>query len=763
MNRKTKIISAALCAAALGAATAQAASIYWNGSAGDGVWTNTANWTGGVLPTSSDLGYIENGDTVTFSDGMTNTIRQHLIRGNSTLNVTGGKLNESKSGNSVRTIVGGNSASGTLNVSAELYEIGHQLRIGAGGDGVVNLFDGSRLNVYRGGSSSHPNNTSISVYSQGTLNITNTTLATRNGIEILTGGEVYVHGGSSTINLGGQGGTGTGDWYHQSNGVLRVGVSTNGLSTITLVDANDNATPSMTLNEGAVLDVSFVDGAMETNFWPVIDGSAASINNLGMVFADSVDTNDWGFIISNNVLYVGYGLDWPAGEEVLGPPVAGRTLYWTGTGGDALSDNPTNWVLDTAATIPATWGPYDSDLWRIGYASVTGVETGINYVVDYDGTAVYSSHKDLDVGNGAEGTLNMNSGTLAFTQSASSRQEFGVGNADGKGTLNLNSGSLTLNAARFGVNGAEGNLNLNGGTLTISRQYGNFSLQIGVNSGSTGTVTVTGGRIFTRGGIQLGASGGAATGIFSVEGSAATSLGIGSNNSIDGRWLQHSGSVLKARMDDTATGVTPILIDERDGTPGSSFDGDVYFYDGSVLDVGWMAGVTNYGSFDVMTWEGQLQTNELAFADSVDTNIWSFAIVDDNEDGTNDTLRVTAYGETANGTPLGWLSDYGLTAADDEVDNDGDGLLTWEEYVAGTDPTSSASALVANSPETIDGGQIVITWQSVAGKSYSIITNSSLVFPNKGTEAVVTGLDGETSYTGTVGGANTVFYEVGVE
>ncbi len=124
---------------------------------------------------------------------------------------------------------------------------------------------------------------------------------------------------------------------------------------------------------------------------------------------------------------------------------------------------------------------------------------------------------------------------------------------------------------------------------------------------------------------------------------------------------------------------------------------------------------------------------------------------------------ITASDFTANGTPIYWMEDYGLTDADDEVDSDGDGLLTWEEYVAGTDPTNAASVLtIYSGSNTVNG--LVLTWQSVEGKSYSIITNSSLTLSARGTIAAgITGLENATSYTTTVSGAGTVFYEIGVE
>uniref|UniRef100_UPI0035634DC0 hypothetical protein n=1 Tax=Pontiella sp. TaxID=2837462 RepID=UPI0035634DC0 len=126
---------------------------------------------------------------------------------------------------------------------------------------------------------------------------------------------------------------------------------------------------------------------------------------------------------------------------------------------------------------------------------------------------------------------------------------------------------------------------------------------------------------------------------------------------------------------------------------------------------------------------------------------------------------------TTRGTPHSWLDGYYDVATQfggdydlaDESDTDSDGHKAWQEYIAGTDATNPDSVLRVNSAEAV-GGDWVITWQSVAGKSYSIITNASLASPNPGVEASgITGQPNETSYTGTVGGATAVFYEVGVE
>ncbi|WP_372795769.1 hypothetical protein [Pontiella sp.] len=134
-----------------------------------------------------------------------------------------------------------------------------------------------------------------------------------------------------------------------------------------------------------------------------------------------------------------------------------------------------------------------------------------------------------------------------------------------------------------------------------------------------------------------------------------------------------------------------------------------------------------------------------------------------------DFIKTTDF--TVNGTPKYWLDRYydvlaefgGDYDAADLSDTDGDGLRAWEEQVAGTDPTDDLSALLITGGSSTESG-LVLTWQSVAGKSYSIVTNTSLTTPSKGTAVSgIAGMEGETSYTTTVSSAGTVFYEIGVE
>ena len=98
----------------------------------------------------------------------------------------------------------------------------------------------------------------------------------------------------------------------------------------------------------------------------------------------------------------------------------------------------------------------------------------------------------------------------------------------------------------------------------------------------------------TRGGAAVGG-----TSSFNVIGSGATEIGIGTQGSVDGFWLQRPGSILSFAFD--AGGATPILIDdiEDDGVGGVAT-----FEAGSILETSDLGGFPQNVWVPVMSAEG---------------------------------------------------------------------------------------------------------------------------------------------------------------
>lgn len=114
-----------------------------------------------------------------------------------------------------------------------------------------------------------------------------------------------------------------------------------------------------------------------------------------------------------------------------------------------------------------------------------------------------------------------------------------------------------------------------------------------------------------------------------------------------------------------------------------------------------------------------------------------------------------------------WLQSHSLPTdgSADYADPDGDGLNNWQEWMAGTSPTNSASVLKILSAKP-DGANVVVSWSSVSTRAYSLVRATdlmavpafSVVWSN------IAGVAGTTSFTDTNPPAGpAAFYRVGVQ
>lgn len=134
---------------------------------------------------------------------------------------------------------------------------------------------------------------------------------------------------------------------------------------------------------------------------------------------------------------------------------------------------------------------------------------------------------------------------------------------------------------------------------------------------------------------------------------------------------------------------------------------------------------------------------------------------------TSDLVLNLAVIATSKGTPYTWLDGYEITAgsgyeAADLIDSDSDGLLNWEEYRAGTDPTDPGSVLELNGFNATNE-QHLISWQAVEGKTYAVSHTTDLADPVwVEQESGIPGVEPECTYTVTVDNV-TGFYRIEVE
>ena len=115
-----------------------------------------------------------------------------------------------------------------------------------------------------------------------------------------------------------------------------------------------------------------------------------------------------------------------------------------------------------------------------------------------------------------------------------------------------------------------------------------------------------------------------------------------------------------------------------------------------------------------------------------------------------------------------WLEQYGLPTdgSADNADTDGTGMNNWQKWIAGLNPTNSASILAMTSPAvSTNYTGVEVTWQSVTTRTYYLQRATNLVPPAfSSIRSNLVGQAGTTSYTdstATNGGPN--FYRVGIQ
>ncbi|VGO17694.1 hypothetical protein PDESU_06296 [Pontiella desulfatans] len=204
-------------------------------------------------------------------------------------------------------------------------------------------------------------------------------------------------------------------------------------------------------------------------------------------------------------------------------------------------------------------------------------------------------------------------------------------------------------------------------------------------------------------------------------------------------------------------------------TPNASGIGTFEVKQQLVLEGNLVVDVSNYdpaNGTDLVLFDYGTLTGSGSFADVTVIGEDDYTLVYDYDiDGNGDLgiALIVPPALTAQGTPYTWLEDYDLVVSNeyeqaDLEDTDLDGLLNWQEYRAGTNPTNSASVLEVNSVTEVGIDQYDVAWQSVAGKTYNVVSVNNLQYGSPVTNASnVVGVETETVTTVTVSSDATFF------
>jgi len=177
-------------------------------------------------------------------------------------------------------------------------------------------------------------------------------------------------------------------------------------------------------------------------------------------------------------------------------------------------------------------------------------------------------------------------------------------------------------------------------------------------------------------------------------------------------------------------------------------DGTLYPPDREVF-----ASATPADHFHWADWSGDIADTNASISFYVLTNM-------------NLTAGFNATFSTAHGVPDWWMHYYGLPLTPDatELDSDGDGLLNWEEYIAGTHPMVGGSAFEFTGFDPADsGGANVLRWPSAEGRVYGISWGSDLMTPFTRITSNIVATPPENVYTDSVHNAESAgFYNIDV-
>jgi hypothetical protein len=152
-----------------------------------------------------------------------------------------------------------------------------------------------------------------------------------------------------------------------------------------------------------------------------------------------------------------------------------------------------------------------------------------------------------------------------------------------------------------------------------------------------------------------------------------------------------------------------------------------------ISPVGWVSTIAGTGLQGYLNGRGPTAEFNRAVGLCLDTNGNIYVA-----DSGNNCIREISPDTYGIGIADWWqLKYFGYVGIDPNADPDGDGMSNYAEFWAGTNPLDPNSNLSINTSSLISGNHAQISWQTVAGKTYTVQYSTNLVSWNALGTAVV--------------------------
>ena len=551
--------------------------------------------------------------------------------------------------------------------------------------------------------------------------------ANSTGTVNVTGGQLIATNASITIGNFGVGSMTVSNGTVSTTGI-DIGAGTNSKGTLTLqdgsaVEISSNLTAGSA--SGATGIVNVTGGQL------VVTNGAVDIGNNGTAVSTGgvAQVTVSGGLLQTASILVGDNFGSPSSFTISG------TGHVVVQGGLRVNGNHTTTVTDSGILDVLVGPPPPFEDPALNNRIV--VANGADGTMIVSNGTVNAPEMVVGLSTGNTGTLAMNGGVVSL----SSNLLVGM-NTSVTGLVAISGGTLTVTNGTFGV-GNNGKVGGTGGVAHVTMSGGLLqaaSMLVGDNFGSPSSFTLSGsGHVVVQGGLR-------------VNGNHTTTIAGGTldvlagpapvfedpmlRNRIvvaygaDGTLIVSDGAlrtpalVVGLSAGNTGTlalagGSTSVYSNMSVGFGGCTAAGIVTIADGAlyvtnaagdaVLDVS--DGTLTLSSVGFLLVNKLVMTNPCGhFVLTGGTLLYNQLVLDPN---------LSAVGD---GIPNGWKQQYKLDTFDPNLggeDADGDGLNNLQEYLAGTDPTNSASTFRITSV-TRTGSNVSVTWTMGSGKTNAL-------------------------------------------